>query len=148
MYVIEMNESQAQVLKDALDFYERVLGLGQLEEIEYHWRWYADIRAEDFQQKSDTLRYSLYAAKSVGWGHSPNSSRSIRSQEVPKKFRIAYDMTQVLRKAMSDVRLAEAKEEGDEDLVQHLKMTVDQNEYWSVEPEVPPMKVKHIFEQT
>lgn len=140
-YTIQLNEQQMHVMRDALDFYERVLGLGQLEEIEFCWRWDADVRGKDFQEKSDAIRHALYSAKLIGWGFGPGASRSIRSGDVPIRFRIAYDMTQVVRKTMSDAAIQRAKIEKNMDTVRHLKMTVDQNEYWATCPEVPKIQV-------
>jgi hypothetical protein len=141
MYQIELNEKQMQVLQDALDFYERVLGLGQLEEIENHWRHDVKFPDPEFQSKSDGLRFSLYAAKAAGWNLSPNSSRGIRSPDVPERFRIAYDMTQVLRKASSDLRLQRFKEEGNEEGARWESMTVSRYDFWATCDKVPPIKV-------
>jgi hypothetical protein len=141
MYRIEVNESQMRVLMDALDFYERVLGLGQLEEIEHGWRW--DIgMSPDFSEKSEALRNALAAAKMIGWGFPPNASRSIRSPEVPVRFRIAYDMTQVLRKTVSDVRLARFRADGKEECARWEMMTVSRNEFWATCEEQPPIRVE------
>lgn len=140
-YTIHLDEQQMQVLRDSLDFYERVLGLGQLEEVEHRWRWDMDVLKRDFQARSDGLRHSLYAAKSIGWDLSSNSSRSVRSELIPTKYRIAYDMTQIIRKVMSDVSIEKAKIENDEKTVRFLNMTVDQNSYWPTYPQQPPIKI-------
>lgn len=140
-YTIQLNEQQMQIMRDALDFYERVLGLGQLEEIESHWRWDADVRGKDFQEKSEAIRYSLYSAKLIGWGCGPGASRGIRSENVPARFQIAYDMTQAIRKSMSDVRIFKANIEKDMETVTRLMNTVDQNEYWPTQPKVPKIQI-------
>jgi hypothetical protein len=144
MYQISVNEEQMRVIQDALDFYERVLGLGQLEEVENHWRWDANVKSDDFQSKSDSIRFSLYAAKAAGWNMSPNSSRGIRSPDVPKRFRVAYDMTQVLRKFSSDLRINRALREKDIEAAKFESITVSQNSFWATCEEVPPILVEWI----
>jgi hypothetical protein len=135
---IECNESQMGVLKDALDFYERILGLGQLEELEMRWRMNYEGPIEDLDEKSCIIRHCLYGAKRSGWGLSPHVSMSIRSETVPKDFRIAYDMTQIIRKKISDARIEELEgSHGNEDLIRHLKMTVDRDDFWASSDEEP-----------
>jgi len=145
MYTIELSEKQMGVLRSALDFYERVMGLGQLEEIEFHWRSHEKYD-EKFNEKSDALRHILYSAKIVGWSLSANSSRSIRSDKVPEVYRIAYDMTQIIRKKMSDVRIENLKEEGDENSLSYEMMTVDRNPFWATCDKVSPIKVSWNYE--
>jgi len=137
-YHLECNENQIKVLKQALDFYERVLGLGQLEEINSLWRIYYRGSIEDLNQKSCTIEHALYAAKSAGWGFAPNVSMSIRSETVHEDFRIAYDMTQVIRKKISDARIEDLeKKDGSEDSIRYLKMTVDRDDFWASSDEEP-----------
>lgn len=140
-YTITLSEEQIQVLRTALDFYERVLGLGQLEEIEYHWRWYADVKNESFDKTSQALKGIIHAMKVIGWNLYPNESYGIHSEQIKKPYRIAYDMTQIIRKAMSDVSIARAKNNNDEDLLRYLKGTVDRNDYYPTYPELEPIKV-------
>lgn len=141
MYQIDVNELQMRVILDALDFYERVLGLGQLEEVEAGWREDADVRDPRFAETSDALLTLMRDAKRQGWKLEPNSSRSIRGPGVAPRFRIAYDMTQVLRKAVSDRRLARLKAEGKEDAARWESRSVSQHVFWATCPEVPPAVV-------
>lgn len=141
MYHVTVSERQMQVLLDALDFYERVLGLGQLEEVEEGWRMDADVRDPQFVETSDVLRALMQDAKKQGWKLSPNSSRRIRDPGVAPRFRIAYDMTQVLRKAVSDRRLARLKAEGEDAAARWESLTINQDAFWATCPEVPPAAV-------
>lgn len=146
-YIITLDEKQAYILGDALDFFERVLGLGQLEEVENQWRWHADFQKPDTQSRSEALRHSLYAAKAIGWNLSANASYGIRSPEIAERYRIAYDMTQVLRKAKSDEKLREAEASGDAEAARWIRMTVDQRDFWATAPEVPPITVEPVAEK-
>lgn len=130
------------VLLDALDLYERVIGLGQLEVIEERWRWHADAKSSDFGVVSDALRHALDAAKAIGWRFAPGQSRGIYCRDVPRPALIAYDLTQAIRKFRSDVRLAKAIEEGDTRTIQSIRYTVDQRPYRGVCPDVPRAKVE------
>jgi len=146
-YQIDCEESQLKVLKDALDFYERVLGLGQLEEISYLWRIFYQEPPEDLSHKSRTVEHALLAAKNAGWGMAPDVSMSIRSETVPRSFRIAYDMTQVIRKSMSDAKIEELeREEGSESTLKHLRMTVDRDRFWATS-DLRPIKVTYSYSE-
>ena len=145
-YHIECNDRQMTVLKNALDFYERVIGLGQLEELEYRWRMHTDLSREDYDQRSLALKHCMYAAKSIGWGFSPNVSMSIRTDSVPEEFRIAYDMTQIIRKAVFDSR-AEDVDSNDKEMMKHLKYSVSNSDFWAASSE-EPIKVSFSSEST
>ena len=140
-WVLELEDVHLEVLLTALDFWERVLGLGQLEEIEYAWRWDADVRAEDFQEKSAALRSVLDAAKSIGWGLPGNASWGIRSDKVPERFQIAYDMQKAIKKVRCDHRIATSTDEKE---IRHLSMTVDCAPYRPIRPDVPKVEVKAV----
>lgn len=138
-WVLELEDVHLEVLLSALDFWERVLGLGQLEEIEYAWRWDADVKAEDFREKSDALRSALNAAKWIGWELPGNASLGVRSEKVPERFQIAYDMQKAIKKVRCDYRIATSTDEKE---IRHLSMTVDSDPYWPTRPDVPKVQLK------
>jgi len=138
---LEVNEEQALVLREALDVYERVLGLGQVEELEFRWGMDRSPSQEGWERTRETMRFLCYAMKSAGWGHGPNSSHGIRSEKVPRKYRVAYDITQVLRHALAEARVAELEASGDRDLADRLRNTVDFDRFWSTEADVKPAVV-------
>lgn len=90
-YRLTINEKQADLIVRALEFYERVGGLGQLEVVTEPWifRCGAD--------KLEDARRALAQAKSylTGFGH--GASYGIYSPEVPDEHRVAYDLQQVIR---------------------------------------------------
>lgn len=141
---LELDEEHITIILRALDFYERTLGLGQLEEIEYHWRAKADLKDEAFESKSNAIYNMTRAMKAIGWNLEANESRGIRSDSVPEEFRTAYDITQVMRKALNDHRIACAEESGDKEVAKRLRFSVSNDLYWATNPKVSPIIIREI----
>ncbi len=88
---IEVTEEQAHIITAALDFYMRVAGLHQYEEIVYAHR------IGPHADKIEAMRAALLSAKGavgLGW----NASFSILdAQRVPSRYRVAHDLWRDLR---------------------------------------------------
>lgn len=94
---IEVTEEQAHIITAALDFYMRVAGLHQYEEIFYAHR------VGPHADKVEAMRAALLSAKGavgLGW----NASFSILdAQRVPIRYRVAHDLWRDLRGCPDDV---------------------------------------------
>lgn len=93
---IEVTEEQAHIITAALDFYMRVAGLHQYEEIFYAHR------VGPHADKVEAMRAALLSAKGavgLGW----NASFSILdAQRVPIRYRVAHDLWRDLRGCPDD----------------------------------------------
>ena len=93
---IEVTEEQAHIITAALDFYMRVAGLHQYEEIVYAHR------IGPHADKIEAMRAALLSAKGavgLGW----NASFSILdAQRVPSRYRVAHDLWRDLRGCPDD----------------------------------------------
>lgn len=136
-YKIVVSDRQLGVLLEALEFYERVLGLGQVEELEWAWRAHADVTDVAFDERSRAIRASCEDIKKIGWHLGMTSSHSIHSNKVPVPMRIAYDMTQMLRKARAEENYKARAKEG-----QARRDSVDFRDYRSVYPDEPPLSIE------
>lgn len=99
--IIEVNETQANIIKEALDLYSRILA-GQLEEIEYTLRkyYYKHLDPED-RRKVETLMKE-YKLCMFDWIlQSTNESIGISNEELHDNAKVAYDIIQVLRNKIS-----------------------------------------------
>lgn len=99
MYKLEINDSQASILIEALDFYSRIL-IGQVEELEHMIRKY-QIQKEDIEQcsiieRQDDIRERLNDIKKI-LGFQSGESFGIFNSVVHDNARIAYDIQQVIR---------------------------------------------------
>ena len=100
-YKLTLNETQAQVMVDALDIYMR-LGMGQLTEIAEH----PDLRKRIFQTDDSMsmgpIRAVLKALKHVIFRDlGDNHYFSISSPEIGDCNRVANDIRQVIRHRLS-----------------------------------------------
>lgn len=93
-YSLSITEAQAQVISNALEFYERI-GMGQLMEIFYLRPEASQLEADT--RKRDFVERMLDEVKSVAWGLKPSSFYSISSRDIRDDFRVAYDLHQVIR---------------------------------------------------
>lgn len=100
---IECNEKQAYIIKDALDFYSRIL-MGQFSEFEnlfigsYNYKYMNEIN-KLLMKIRDYIYPELKGYAS--WG--------IFNKKCPENSKIAYDIIQVLRHEMIKVRDPEKK---------------------------------------
>jgi uncharacterized glyoxalase superfamily protein PhnB len=136
-YTITLDSKQLNIISRAIDFYERVIGLGQLEEISWMWRNNNNPRDENYESNYFIINSALNIIKKAGWGHDPNESHSIYSNNVPEEFKILYDITQKIRKCVNDVEISKAKEEGDFERVRHLEMTVNNRSFMAASDNEP-----------
>ena len=90
-YQLTLNEQQVEIAHRALEFYERVGGLGQIEEVMDPWR----LRCE--ANVLEPAECALREVKRYLTGFGYGASYGIRSEEVPDEYRVAYDLQQVLR---------------------------------------------------
>lgn len=96
-YTLEVTGAQADVLVAALDLFSR-MSLGQISELENHWRIYGKmVETDDYE----TLRNSFFGLKKVALGLEPNASYGIFSQEIHDTNRVAWDLQQVIRNCVS-----------------------------------------------
>jgi hypothetical protein len=137
---ITVTEKQAQVILAALDIYSR-LGMGQWERLDEFLRekfWhriqgYTFIGMSNVETPvADLIRSRLDEIKKLVWDHPPNGSYSIFNDQVPVHCREAYDIIQVLRKAIAEHRARHNPSE---------RWTVDFNAYLPTNPEWPPIQV-------
>lgn len=124
-YAIEVTEAQAHAIADALDFYVRVVGLAQLDEVAAAHRMHMDLRDDAQRQTSEGLDALMGAAKVCAFGLRHGASRGIHSQDVPAVCLTMYDLRRVLRRALTGRRIAELEAEGDADGAAWLRGTVD-----------------------
>jgi hypothetical protein len=90
-YTLTITEKHAEIIADALDLYVRI-GLGQFEKIvRVYDRKYA-LSPEVKQRMVEQIQ----AAKVLA-GHTPHGSYGLLSPEVSDRFRVAYDILQVVR---------------------------------------------------
>ena len=90
-YNLTVTEEQAGVLADALDLFARI-GIGQFEEILQVY----DPAAKLPLEVREGIRALLDATKEVA-GHPRSGSYGIHNSKVPDRFRVAYDMKQVVQ---------------------------------------------------
>jgi ribosome-associated translation inhibitor RaiA len=108
LFTITLNRKQMNVLWHALDNYAR-MGMGQLEVsveefLRHHfydesWEQLLDPTYERVTKHSQ-LRLCAIRIKELVFGHPPNGSWGIHNEKVPAVCREAYDIRQVLGKAM------------------------------------------------
>jgi len=94
---LECTPEQAAIICRALDFYDRVAGLGQFGEIAYAWalRTKTDRLAID---RVLTTLHALILPPDIG-GHL-GASYGIHAPEVPDEHRASFDLKQVIRHAL------------------------------------------------
>lgn len=106
-YTLTITEEQANTLINALDLYQRI-GMGQLDEIkhvavpapEHKYNWV------ELDQTMAILKLQL-----LGWPHI-NTSHSIVSKDLPDKFRVAWDIQQVVRNRLAHDSLKPGEKPG------------------------------------
>lgn len=98
---IEVNEKQAQVIKEALDLYSRIIA-GQFNEIIHiiankYCSKLSDICWGEFHSSSKELNEAKMKMMSVLGLNSPYASFGIGSEIISDDSKVAYDILQVLR---------------------------------------------------
>lgn len=90
-YQLTVSGEQADLINRALEFYERVGGLGQFEVAVEPWLFRCDAnKLEAARRALDQVKLHL-----TGFGY--GASYGIYSPEVPDEHRVAYDLQQVIR---------------------------------------------------
>lgn len=106
--VVEMSLSDAAVLQEALDFYQRI-GMGQFEEIKHLFSvrtptaQVGTATPEPWDFDPDTVHALSWAlARALMGPHARHgASFGIRSRYISNAFRVAYDIQQVVRSAVA-----------------------------------------------
>lgn len=94
-YTIEATAEQVRLIRVALEFYERIVGLGQVEYLEETLRWRQEIGLDADDCKD--VRDFCDQIKQAGWGYAPNESGSIG--QAANDIKVCYDMQQAIDKA-------------------------------------------------
>lgn len=93
MYQLNLSEEQARVISSALDLYSRI-GIGQFEEILNVLKMY-DKKV--FSKDTSTADKLLQEVKREVYDLTPNSSFGIYNENVPNRFRVAWDIKKVIQ---------------------------------------------------
>lgn len=112
----------ARMIFDSLEFYERVIGLGQAEEIFSRINLHFSRRI-GFKELEIIRSFSI-TLKSLLWGHSSSSSFGIHSSSISNDFRIIYDIIQVVRHTFYNIDVMKANESGDKDNLNNLRYSL------------------------
>tara|TARA_Y100000310_G_scaffold255971_1_gene263658 strand:- start:1220 stop:1720 length:501 start_codon:yes stop_codon:yes gene_type:complete len=157
-YRLELNEHQMHVVRDALENYFR-MGMGQLDvSVEEFLRmhFWDLVKREAISNTDDRhdptwtpvmkavhelTKEKVNQIKMLVFDHAPGASYGIFNEKVPAVCREAYDICQVVRKALSDVRIKRHPEDKQQEL-----FTVDQRPYMASNPDQPPALVEIIDE--
>lgn len=92
MYKLTITKKQMEVIREAMEFYSRC-GMGQLSDI--RWICFPQSRRSD---EADSL---LDRVKEIYTGLDSSQYHRLTSKEVDDKFRVAWDVNQVLRNQLS-----------------------------------------------
>ena len=140
---IECSLEQAQLIAQALEFYERVLGLGQLEEILSQQTFLGRPGAEQEGKRAHVKR-ALYLLKYLHFGLSEYESRGIYSSEIPIRVLRMYDMMKTIRHKLAryqyeqgELAAASAEEENADLGHRHLRYTVDFDPHYPMSEDTP-----------
>jgi hypothetical protein len=111
-YRLIVDETQAQVIQQALDLYSRI-GIGQLEEVANHLRFYdhTSLNAPDHYERLELGKKTMDLAKEIIFKLPPNASFGIYSDKVPDRYRVSWDIMRVIRHQFYNDRKAENPEE-------------------------------------
>lgn len=90
-YQLTVTEEQAAVINRALEFYERVGGMGQFDVVTEPWIIRGPVG------NIQAAREALDEAKLLLTGMPYGNSYGIMSPQVPEEFRRVYDLHQVIR---------------------------------------------------
>lgn len=97
-YALYVNEEQARVIVNALDFYSRI-HIGQVEEVDSFVRLFVRYRKD---KDLDGMKDAIEAFKKAAFPElTSTSSYGIHSEEVDDTARVAWDIKQVLRNVVA-----------------------------------------------
>lgn len=128
-YTIEVTEAQARTIAEALDFYTRVVGLCQLDEVAWKHREHIDTSTPEGHERAEVLSQCMDDAALHAFGVARGASRGIHNPDVAVDCRVAYDVRQVLRYALASQRIAELEADGDAEGARHLRNTTCMRRY-------------------
>jgi hypothetical protein len=137
---IRLEERQAGLIVAALDFYSR-FGMGQLEELYWKLRerfW----KPEESEEKWQAVEAHIHDIKHTVFGLPAHGSMGIYNENVVPVAREAYDMQQVLRKALAEARWEASEALRPPEERGGWKMGVDFHDYLPAHPEWPPITVE------
>jgi hypothetical protein len=145
-FTIEIDEEMLQLMLEALEFYERVVGLGQIEEVGYAYRLKKKLTTSwtEHNERMKIADLALDTFKMAVVGMPRNQSHGIYSPEVNDNIKKMYDMYKTLRKSLAESRLREAIEAGNTETANHLRMTVDMQGFSGVYFSEPPVHVSFV----
>tara|TARA_Y100000310_G_scaffold263083_2_gene273057 strand:+ start:1323 stop:1817 length:495 start_codon:yes stop_codon:yes gene_type:complete len=155
-YQITLNEEQMRVLREALDNYAR-MGMGQLDisVAEFLRRHFCDLDRPPLMTEDPgddptfvpteidvwvAVRGLVVHLKQWVFNHPPEGSWGISNEKVPEICREAYDMKQVIRKALFDAALDQLEPDSERQMT--LLLSVDQRPYIATNPKQTPIKVE------
>jgi len=95
---VELSDYQAQVICDALEYYSRVAGMGQMEHItcEHRWKMKKFTSLDDVNYAGGVIIPEL---KKLLFGLDANASMGIAMAD--KEFRVAFDIQQAIRQYLA-----------------------------------------------
>jgi hypothetical protein len=99
---IELTEKQARIVMNALDYYFRVAGMGQLEEIWSHYRFTSPLPSAPLSKPSCdqvVIEDAINALKYQLWGLPGNASYGIT--QTKEEYQIACEIMQQVRCCLS-----------------------------------------------
>jgi len=137
---LRMSHRQLRLLAEALEFYERTVGLGQLEEFAWALTMRENSRYDPDKQRD--VENLLVLLKKRVFDLDRNQSFGIYSAEVPEKFRVVYDMFKVARKRLAETEIARLRMNGDNKGAERVAMTVWNDEVYASSSEQPLITVK------
>jgi hypothetical protein len=131
LVTIKCSADQAKLITLALEFYERVMGLGQTEEILAEWTMQANFGPE-YSARRSHIKYLLFLLKYLMYDLRENENLGIYNSAIPRRIHQMYDIMKMIRHKIVQFEYQEGQREGlannleEEDYPnRHLRYTVD-----------------------
>lgn len=131
LVTIKCSADQAKLITLALEFYERVMGLGQTEEILAEWTMQANFGPE-YSARRSHIKYLLFLLKYLMYDLRENENLGIYNSAIPRRIHQMYDIMKMIRHKIVQFEYKEGQREGlannleEEDYPnRHLRYTVD-----------------------
>ena len=128
---IKCSADQAKLIAMALEFYERVIGLGQTEEILAEWSMQANF-SPDYSARRSHIKYLLFLLKYMMYDLREHENRGIYHSSIPRRVHQMYDIMKMIRHKIVRFEYEEGQRQGlaenleEEDYPdRHLRYTVN-----------------------